>query len=885
MTTIRITDNGGKTLETINGERQFRVEVQLDSDADHPDTIDVEFSWDDGDDTDSMTLAHVKDGRYRSNIITTSTGGEGGGSISGFGLEVATGGVDAMDVGNGEFLTVTYDDDYSTRVRSYKTFVQQGIFLNRMFISSVRSYYTTLAMNLTNVIQALEAIGETNLTDEGKELLTLAREGLQIANTGIEVTGRAIGYLNNENMLDTQRFHIGNWYVNRLKGDFDPEVTGSPNYTHSLTNYDRRGDLGISQGEDDAVRNASEHGRQHAEDVMWRQIGQATLGAYQLLVNATGAAQVMTLFGTTEMGKKAAGWQRLVAFFDLMSQAAMMGAMMRFQVTHTVGTTQPRLNRTAAAADPETATIGTRIDPGDAGITNSAAGQAQLVARKHGVHILTRQSGRGVAELRTQGYSPKPMDIKSKTINELDVHLGAPAHGLRQVGHFDPQMPATRPAGMDDATWAKLGQRYQQRRAEYDGPTGQKMEKLIQSGKVEVRDGVVYDTGLVQNSGKPITGDYDLFEIVYPNGTPVPKHVYDAVVADLSVGPFQAMHGAHMRWKFDMGDYNTFAEFMHAVDTFDTNLGIYNKIVRSHHQEPLVVFGGDRPPYALPSETAPPIKLGDIDLTPGPRAGYNRVPLINPTTGLRYGMLPFLDPEEAAQLQLADENWQRATGPIGEVQLLDLIEIDPPATTPTERVSIGSRFGRRGRMALAGIGLGTLAGLGGCYLIQNDAGELTLSTDPDKEVTAVDLDLDLDTSETDSSGDPGLGAPADLEDDPAPIDDGIEVFISGDFGTITLGDTNGMQFAGSYSDIMPIDEIQSFNNLFRPLSNDSVDHSDGVKMSTPDGWAKFDGYGFLRTDQLLGTPEAIFGPGGPPDRDESLPLADRLRVPVQPDRW
>ncbi len=867
MTSIRITDNGGTTLETINGEQQFRVEVQLDSDAEHPATIDVNFSWDDGDDTDSMTLAHVKDGRYRSSIITTSTGGEGGGTISGFGLEVATGGVSSMDVGNGEFLTVTYDDDYSTRVRSFKTFVQQGIFLNRMFISSVRSYYTTLAMNLSNVIRALETIGEANLTDEGKELLTLAREGIQIANTGIEVTGRGIGYLNNSRMLDTQRFHIANWYVNRLKNDFDPAVTRSPNYTHSLTNYSRQGDLGISEGEDDAVRKASEHGRQHAEDVMWRQIGQATLGAYQLLVNATGAAQVMTLFGTTEMGKKAAGWQRLVAFFDLVSQAAMMGAMMRFQVTHTVGNTQPRLNRSAAAADPETATIGARIDPGDAGITNSAAGQAQLVARKHGVHILTRQSGRGVAELRTQGYSPKPMDIKSKTINELDVHLGAPGHGLRQVGHFDPQMPATRPAGMDDATWAKLGQRYQQRRAEYDGPTGQKMEKLIKSGKVEVRDGVVYDTGLVQNSGKPITGDYDLFEIVYPNGTPVPKHVYDAVVADLSVGPFQAMHGAHMRWKFDMGDYNTFAEFMHAADTFDTNLGIYNKIVRSHHQEPLVVFGGDRPPYALPSETAPPIKLGDINVTPGPRTGYNRVPLLNPSASLRYGALPFLDPDEAAQLQLADENWQRATGPISEVQLLDLIDIDPPTTEPstsTPRSGIGSRFRRRSRFALAGVGLGTLAGLGGCYLIQNDSGQLTLSADPDKEVTAADLDLgDTDnaitgqTDDTDSSGDADVGV------GPAPIDNDIEVFASGDFGTFTPGDTDGMRFAGSYSDILRAGEIQSFTNLFRPLSNNSVGHSDGVKMSTPDGWARFDGYGYLRTDRLLGTPEDIFGAGGP----------------------
>lgn len=727
MASIRFVGNDGRNIDTINGDTQFRIKLDTGR-TDGPKTLDVVFMWDDGDESDKFTITKQRDGTYLSTVVTTNIGGEGGGSVGGLGFEWSTGDVGPMDVEGGEFLSITYGDAVD-RVRVFDTYVQEGIHLNRMFLSQVRSYYITLAMNLTSAINAFDMIGETNLNDEGQALLRLAREGLEIANNGIAVTGRAMFFLNNDQlMLDTQRFHISCWYLNRLKGDFDPSVTSNPDYTHSLRNYDRR-------GETDAVGKASARGRDHAEDVMWRQLGQATIAAYQLLVNATGAAQLMTLFGTNEMGREAKGWERLVALFDLAGQAAMMGAMMRFHVAHTTGRTQPRLRRDAAAVDPETAMTGARIDPTTAGVTDAAAAQAQIVARKHGVHILTRQSGRGVAELRTHGYSPKPMPIKSKTINELDVHLGAPQSGLRQVGHFEPRMPATRPAGMDDATWAALGRRYDQRVAEYNGPTGQKVRQYSDAGLVEVRNGVVYDTGLVSGSGKPITGDFDLFEIVFPNGMPVPDHIYRAVVGDLEAGPFQAMHGAHMRWDIQMGDWHTFADFVHAADVVDTNLGIYHKIVRSHHQEPLIVFGGDRPPYALTSDALPPIKWADLPAGVVGTTGAARFPLVNPTAGLRYATLPFLDADEATQLQLADQNWSTAAGVYDPVldqfdPTAGLVGVDPPTGSMGPRPGFFRRH--RGKLTVGAAGVFVLAG--GTALLLDNGDDLPAVQSPDSLV-------------------------------------------------------------------------------------------------------------------------------------------------------
>ena len=870
MAGIRFVDVNGKDLPTISRDQGFRIHLDTGS-TDGPKTIDVKFVWDDGDDTDTFTITKMADGTYSSTIVTARAGGKGAGSVGAGGYRWATGNAGRLDVASGKYLTVTHGD-HADRVKVFDTYVQQGIHLNRLFMVQTRDYYTNLAIKLTHVLRALNKIGKRKLNAEGKRIYALALEGKRIANHGFSMTGRALRQIDNDRLLDPQRFHISNWYVNRLKGDFDPKLTKAKSYTHSLRDYDKRNEW-------ESVQNASARGRQQSEDALWKGLTEATIGAYRLLANATGAAQMMTLFGTTEMGKKAKDWEKIVALFDLVGQASMMSAMTTFNVSHTVGRTHSRVHRRQAAANPETAATGTRIEPTTAGITDAAAAQAQRVARKHGVHILTRQSGRGVAELRTQGFSPKPMEIKAKTINELDVHLGAPSSGLRQVGFFEPKMPKSRPAGMDDASWKALGERFSQRQAEFNGPTGQKMRALEGKGVIELRNGVCHDTGLVTGSGKPITGDYDLFEIVFPTGAPVPKHVYNAVVADLTAGPFQAMHGAHMRWDIQLGEYSTFAQFAHAADVIDTNLSIYNKIVRGHHTEPLVAFGGDRPPYALMSDATPPFKLGDIGRLRRRHRPTTDPSIVNPTTHLRYASLTFLDPDEAKQLQLADKNWA-----VVAQSLLDQIDVlEEPRTPRLVAPSGGFRglLSTRRRRVLGGLAVAATFLFGGLVL-RNGPPDGGLPVAPGDAADVPTQPLIVPDDATGSDGDTGLAGadpvvapdqPATelVPDEPLTPDVGVDEPLADDLlppwassGPPSPADLAAERFDNMFGPVLTADGFGAIpGREVVVIDNDTVLFSDGTKSGQPDQWARFDSFTMASVDLSAGQVDDIFGTGGP----------------------
>jgi hypothetical protein len=75
-------------------------------------------------------------------------------------------------------------------------------------------------------------------------------------------------------------------------------------------------------------------------------------------------------------------------------------------------------------------------------------------------------------------------------------------------------------------------------------PTANKVRELEQKGKIKVVNGVVVDTK--NNLG--FTGDYDIFDILTPDGKPISPKKREAVLKDLFKEPVAAQHGYHMEW-------------------------------------------------------------------------------------------------------------------------------------------------------------------------------------------------------------------------------------------------------------------------------------------------------------------------------------------------
>lgn len=122
------------------------------------------------------------------------------------------------------------------------------------------------------------------------------------------------------------------------------------------------------------------------------------------------------------------------------------------------------------------------------GITQHNQKLFQFIADKYGLAIDVRPTNPESVPLLEAGGVPKPPAIKMKTINALDVLLGAPEM-IGAVGFFKPVLP-----GRDEIPpelWAAVEKRFNQRSAEYDEYLP-KVEHLILERKFQVADGVVY---------------------------------------------------------------------------------------------------------------------------------------------------------------------------------------------------------------------------------------------------------------------------------------------------------------------------------------------------------------------------------------------------------
>ncbi|TAN43570.1 MAG: hypothetical protein EPN25_00330 [Nitrospirae bacterium] len=254
------------------------------------------------------------------------------------------------------------------------------------------------------------------------------------------------------------------------------------------------------------------------------------------------------------------------------------------------------------------------------GINTQQQKHVNMVGDKHNVLIDVRPTTKNAPDLIRKGIAePKIPDVKSKTINWADKHLGAPKDGEGFAGYFYPKKPdPTKLAqqGLKPGEVKDVMKRYGERMQEYKDQYVH-MQDLQRKGTVTVKDGMVYS-----KNGKPFTGDQDIFEIRdVHTGKPLPRYqvdpkgnvilddkgipklnpVREQIIKDLSQPPFNAQHGSHMDWKYDHlsrkvhpgaptganSDYNM-------GQTVDQ--GVLNKHRQSGGGEPLLTFGGNQPP-------------------------------------------------------------------------------------------------------------------------------------------------------------------------------------------------------------------------------------------------------------------------------------------------
>jgi hypothetical protein len=294
-------------------------------------------------------------------------------------------------------------------------------------------------------------------------------------------------------------------------------------------------------------------------------------------------------------------------------------------------TSQPRRPRTGPPSQ------GAIVDAEMHGLRYDLVASARAVAARLGV-VLGLRPGNVYSMLwQRYGHAVKNIEIKSKTLAPRDVFIGGPAtsghaYGPREpfglVGYFDPQLPS-RPPGISDADWdilvvggrrtpgmsdevwdgvkqeftadvhrilgggkfspagasadlaSGLPGRFAQRRLEFEDNAAW-YGQLIDEGKIEIRNGVVWNTGLYEGKHAGITGDIDVFEIFGLNGKALPYDQYVEVVDYLKAHPdLLIVHGAHMRWPVDF------------PFTSSKDKGIFATIVQQHAgKEPIILVGG-----------------------------------------------------------------------------------------------------------------------------------------------------------------------------------------------------------------------------------------------------------------------------------------------------
>lgn len=227
------------------------------------------------------------------------------------------------------------------------------------------------------------------------------------------------------------------------------------------------------------------------------------------------------------------------------------------------------------------------------GMSLDATAAVMSIADHHGVVIEVRPVNRTVRGLRSAGHSAKPGWLKNKTIDPVDVLLGAGPDKIGQVGHFEPALPdnffaiCERDPRMGD----KLVERYHLRMKEFTDPeyTTQIADR-VSAGTARVEGGVVIDMAPGAGHDKGFTGDNDVFAIRLRDGSLLSEAEAKPIVDELRAD--RHVQAQHLNW----------AETLHG----DKDRSIFDAVNRKHTPEggePLAAIGGEtryEPTYHKP---------------------------------------------------------------------------------------------------------------------------------------------------------------------------------------------------------------------------------------------------------------------------------------------
>jgi hypothetical protein len=242
------------------------------------------------------------------------------------------------------------------------------------------------------------------------------------------------------------------------------------------------------------------------------------------------------------------------------------------------------------------------------GMTRKHIDAANKIAAEENADLLIRSTTPYAEELiRTGRADPKPEYVKTKTIDERDLHLNPDLkrEDLGKVGYFEPKPPKREsfPKGPEgDAAFADVESRYKQRKQEFadqrdhidehSGPDAEPGMKLV------VEKGVVKKV-LPNGTRRDITGDYDVFGVIdRSTGKPVTDPVKMERIFNRLKQELNIQHPWQSQWDY-RNESRTVPEGSPegAQSPFDVKRGIDRKIIGSHTKgnekaEPLIRFTG-----------------------------------------------------------------------------------------------------------------------------------------------------------------------------------------------------------------------------------------------------------------------------------------------------
>ncbi|MGE3856467.1 MAG: hypothetical protein AB7G21_05880 [Dehalococcoidia bacterium] len=612
LTGPRITVSGGAT--TVTNDRPFTITVETPRPAsgDPPETIDVKLRSVVTGEEETVTLrwhgGRSGPVKYESEPLTLKRGGTGGGRTTVFGLEFSAGdmGNDLDGTPSGTDIVIS-TGEAETRVTAYTTWVQEGIGQHMEAIRQYGTFWRNVAIQLSALPD--DTPGKAEVLSQAHTAIRLAEQANRIENS---------------DWLHTKKLAFLRTIFGLLRAGATHDRRDEYSYWASAERAGRdmseeslwRGMAGATIGLYRTVTEVSGAGAAYTlftgRDVMDKKVhwSERVFAALDLAGRLTlypgtraalgGAMDSAGLGGVRAVASEAravtnAAEAELHAAEAAKDAAASAAFAERQAAARRIRTLIPDRPNPAGLSGKDLlrAPAGTVVEfTEDFGMLRNRARHFQSVAERYGVRIRVRAANLESLESMARGNPPKHVKLKSKTINALDEVIGAPPNSQGMVGYFDPktitrggQMEAdyARALGRtpDAQDWANLEKRAAQRSSEFRDQA-KAMEHLEHDGLVRVDNGVVVDTGLsntrLQNgelvhldgarggTGRPFTGDHDMWDITRPDGSPVDAATKARIEANLMDGSAATQHGPHKDW----------------VPATDVDRGIDAKIRASH---------------------------------------------------------------------------------------------------------------------------------------------------------------------------------------------------------------------------------------------------------------------------------------------------------------